>query len=290
VKTLFADNFASDPIGCLGPVASTMPGAGAASGAASTVTGTASSAAGSVTGTVSGITGSLPAAGSLTGTVTSTVTSTLGSVTGTACSLGGTVGGAAGTLGGLTDTVNTVTGTISGVTGTVGSATSTLPGGWIVGGSLLPAVVDEGGQHVLTHLSRSWSFLAAGSASWSDYSVSSAIRTDAGTGDAGVAARYQDPNNYYACEIVNGTTFQMVKMVAGKLQILTSTAKAIVGPGAFNTIGMVVKGSHLGCIVNGSTVLQAVDGALSHGQFALVGLDSLPAEFGLVKVLSLPTA
>jgi hypothetical protein len=297
VKTLFSDDFAKDPIGCLGAVASAVPQAGAAAGtvggAAGTVTGTVSGAAGSVTGTVGSVTGSLPGAGSLTGTVTGTVGSVTGSMTGTACSLAGAAGAVSsvtGTVGSVTGTVSGVTGTVGGVTGTVGGATAALPGGWIVGGSIVPTVVQEGTQHVLARVDQSWSFLAAGSASWADYSVSSALRTDSGTGDAGVAARYQDSSNYYACEVDNGTALRMVKVVGGKLQVLTSTSKAVVGPGAFHTVGMVVKGSHLACTLNGAPALQAVDGALTHGQVALVGLDALPAEFGAVKVLSLPTA
>jgi hypothetical protein len=297
VKTLFSDDFASDPIGCLGAVTGAVPAAGGAAGtvggAAGTVTGTVSGAAGSVTGTVSGVTGSVPGAGSLAGTVTGAVAGVTGSMTGTACSLasaGGPAGSVTGAVGGVTGVVGGVTGTVGGVTGTVSGATASLPGGWIVGGSIVPTVVQEGTQHVLARVDQSWSFLAAGSASWGDYSVTSAVRTDSGTGDAGVAARYQDPGNYYACEVVNGTTLQMVRVIGGQMQVLTSTPKAVLGPGAFHTVGMVVKGSHLGCSLNGATALQAVDGALTHGQVALVGLGALPAEFGAVKVLSLPTA
>jgi hypothetical protein len=149
-------------------------------------------------------------------------------------------------------------------------------------------VVQDGAQRVLAHVDQTWSFLSAGSTSWTDLSVSSAVKTDGGSGEAGVAARVLDSNNFYSCQVENGTGLRLVRMVQGKLQVLSHTTRSMLGIDAFNTITMVVKGNQLSCMVNGAPVLHTVDGALTHGRVGLVGLGALPSEFGAVKVQSLP--
>jgi hypothetical protein len=246
-----------------------VPG-GTVAGATGTIS-SVTSTVGSVTGSVSGVTGSLSA-----GVVTGTISGAMSSVTGTACTMSSLVSG--------------VTGSVTGTATDAAGVTGVLPGGWVVDGTIVPTVVQDGPQHLLARVDRSWSFLSTGTTSWVNYTVSSVIKTDAGTGVAGIAARVIDAANYYSCQVVNGTSMRLVKVVGGKLSVLTQSGGQVLTPDTFHTVSMVVTGNHVGCLLDGQTVLQSVDGTLTHGQVGLVGLGSLPAEFGAFKVLSLPTS
>jgi hypothetical protein len=158
------------------------------------------------------------------------------------------------------------------------------PAGWIVDDGRWDGVVDDGG-HVVRHAAgRSYGHLVAGSVAWSDYSVSARLRTSAlSTGFAGVAARYVDRGDYYACGVYYGSTVRLWRVRGGQTTLLDGRRQDV-GADRFHDVRLVVKGSEVSCVFDESVVLVATDTQLPRGRIALVAANDEKAEFDDVTV------
>jgi hypothetical protein len=157
------------------------------------------------------------------------------------------------------------------------------PAGWTVVDGLWDGVVNDGG-HVIRHsMGKSYGHVVAGTPAWTDYAVTADLRpTLLSTGFAGVAARYQDGRNYYACGVYYASSIRLWRVRGGSVTLLDARV-ANVDTKRFHTVRMVAHGTQLGCTFDG-TMLSAVDTSFASGRIALLASDDEAAEFGDVGV------
>jgi pectate lyase len=157
------------------------------------------------------------------------------------------------------------------------------PYGWMIADGRWEGVVADG-RHVLRHAPAAYGHVVAGSAAWTDYSVGAALRPDRlTTGFAGVAARYQGRGDYYACGIYYASAVRLW-LVRGGAVTLLDARRAPMDAARFHDVRLVVNGTQLSCVVDGTYVLSAVDRTFRSGRIALVAADGERAEFGDVSV------
>jgi hypothetical protein len=137
---------------------------------------------------------------------------------------------------------------------------------------------------VVQHSRGPWGHLVAGSIGWTDYTVSADVMpTPSKTSFAAVAGRYQDPGDYYQCDIHHGNALQLWRLRRGAQTLLRSSPVAI-DPSRFSNVRLVMKGNQLSCGVNGVILFTAADASITNGRVALVAGDNNPAEFDNVSV------
>ncbi|HXM55758.1 MAG TPA: hypothetical protein VOB72_10245 [Candidatus Dormibacteraeota bacterium] len=186
--------------------------------------------------------------------------------------------------------------TVTGSTG--GGLLGGLPlvGGLLGGGatqtvtSLLPTTLLDGGTHVLGRATGSWQHLtvnAAGSSSWADYTATADLKPISGSGFVGVGGRVQNASNYLTCGIVNGQGLELLQVVNGQSQVLSSKPLSI-APNVFHTVQMTMQGGSVSCAMDGVTVLNGKTSTLTSGPLGLIALGSLASEFDNVRALALP--
>jgi hypothetical protein len=160
-----------------------------------------------------------------------------------------------------------------------------VPTGWTVADGLWDGVVQDGGR-VVRHGTGATSYghMAAGSPAWTDYRVSARLRpTPLSTGFAGVAARYRDRGDYYACGVYYGTAVRLWRVRAGDTTLLDARRQDV-ATDRFHDLSLVVKGGRVSCVFDDSVVLTATDASFSSGRIALVAGSDEAAEFDDVEV------
>jgi pectate lyase len=107
----------------------------------------------------------------------------------------------------------------------------------------------------------------AGSASWTDYTVSTRVRPTAFNGTnrfVALAARAQSATSYYYVALRSNNTVELKKLVNGSATTLVSTS-VTVSAGTTYTLSLQVSGSTLRSTVNGGSTLTATDTAYAAG-------------------------
>jgi pectate lyase len=159
------------------------------------------------------------------------------------------------------------------------------PYGWMIADGRWDGVVADG-RHVLRHARGAYGHLVAGSAAWTDYSVGATLRPDRlTTGFAGVAARYQDRGDYYACGIYYASAARLWVVRGGRVTLLDAR-RATIDTSQFHEVRLVVSGTRLSCEIDGTYVLSAVDPSFRTGRIALLAADGEAAEFSAVNVVN----
>jgi len=163
---------------------------------------------------------------------------------------------------------------------TVGS----MPAGWTSDDGRWYGVVEDG-SHVVRHAAgQSYGHLVAGSPTWTDYAVSARLRfTDLSTGFAGVAARYQDRGDYYACGVYYDSAFRLWRVRGGDVTLLDARRMAV-GAAGFHDVRLVVQGGRISCVLDETTQLTATDGTFARGRIAFVAGPDEAAELDDVVV------
>jgi hypothetical protein len=162
----------------------------------------------------------------------------------------------------------------------VGSTTQTVT-------DLLPSTVLDGSQHVLDRVTNTWSHLSAGSA-WLDYSASADLKpASASSGYVGVAARYQDANNYVSCGIQSGGVLQLWDVVGGKATLLASKPLSVAS-GVFHKVRLDAQSNQLSCAMDGTMLLHGTDLSVKGGRIGLIALGDVTSEFANVLATGLP--
>lgn len=158
------------------------------------------------------------------------------------------------------------------------------PAGWTVTDGAWAGVVDDHGR-VLRHAAgQPYGHLAVGSTAWRDYGVSARLRlAPLSTGFAGVAARFHDSGNYYACGVYYGSAVRLWRVREGVMALLDARSMDVAA-GRFHDVRLVVKGSRLMCVFDATTVLAATDDSLPSGRVALVAGSDEAADFDDVVV------
>jgi pectate lyase len=160
------------------------------------------------------------------------------------------------------------------------------PSGWHVDDGRWVGVVDDGG-HVLRHSgAQALSHLTAGSAEWSDYTVSADVTTDLlDLGYAGVAGRYQGPGDHYECDVSVGGQLQLWLVKGGARRSLDLSGISLDLSGR-HTVALEMRGSRLTCSLDGVALLHATDATFASGRIALVASAGEAVEFDNVHVTS----
>jgi pectate lyase len=160
-----------------------------------------------------------------------------------------------------------------------------LPSGWHAGDGQWDGVVNSGGTHQLRHSAAAGaSHLWAGSAQWSDYSVSADVTTGLlGLGFAGVSGRYQDPANGYECGVGLGSQLQLWLVKDGVRTLLGASGVSL-DLTAHHAVALDLRGGRLTCSLDGAPLVHATDSTFGSGRFALVTSAGEAAEFGNVRV------
>jgi pectate lyase len=158
------------------------------------------------------------------------------------------------------------------------------PAGWKIDDGRWDGVVADG-SHVVRHATgQSYGHLVAGSAAWTDYAVSARLRlTPLSTGFAGVAARYLDRDDYYACGVYYASAVRLWRVRAGVMTLLDARRMDVATNG-FHDVRLVVKGGSLSCEFDQTVVLTATDGSFASGRIAFVAGSDEAAELGDVVV------
>jgi pectate lyase len=158
------------------------------------------------------------------------------------------------------------------------------PAGWTVDDGRWDGVVEDG-SHVVRHgVGASYGHLVAGSPSWTDYAVSARLRlTPMSTGFAGVAARYEDRGDYYACGVYYASAVRLWRVRAGTVTLLDAR-RMDVATDRFHDLRLVVKGGRVSCVFDETVVLTAVDTSFSRGRIAFVAGSDEAAELDDVVV------
>jgi hypothetical protein len=130
----------------------------------------------------------------------------------------------------------------------------------------------------------SYGHLVAGSSAWTDYTLSAEVRpTSLTTGFAGVAARYMDDRDYYACGVYYASAFRLWRVRAGSVRLLDARAQPV-DPNRFHSVRLVARGGWLSCVLDGTLMVSAADDSFKSGKISLVAGDDEAAEFGQVNV------
>jgi pectate lyase len=107
----------------------------------------------------------------------------------------------------------------------------------------------------------------AGSATWTDYTVSARVRPTAFNGSnrfVALLARAQSATSYYYVALRSNNTVELKKLVNGSATTLASTS-VTVSAGTTYTLSLQVSGSTLRSTVNGGSALTATDTAYPAG-------------------------
>jgi hypothetical protein len=161
-----------------------------------------------------------------------------------------------------------------------------LPAGWQAADGRWDGVVQEGGGRVVRHGAgpTSYGHLVAGSPAWTDYRVSARLRpTPLSTGFAGVAARYRDRGDYYACGVYYGSAVRLWRVRSGTMTLLDARTMDV-ATDRFHDVSLVVKGPRVSCVFDETVVLTATDSSFASGAIALVAGADETAEFDDVVV------
>jgi hypothetical protein len=159
-----------------------------------------------------------------------------------------------------------------------------MPAGWTVEDGRWDGVVQDGGHAVRHSTGNSYGHLAAGSAAWTDYAVSARIRlTPLTTGFAGVAARYQDRDDYYACGVYYASAVRLWRVRAGVMTLLDARRMNVATNG-FHDVRLVVNGGSLSCEFDETVALTATDASFANGRIAFVAAGDEAAELADVVV------
>jgi pectate lyase len=158
------------------------------------------------------------------------------------------------------------------------------PAGWTIDDGRWDGVVQDG-SHVVQHATgSSYGHLAAGSADWTDYAVSARLRlTPLSTGFAGVAARYQDRDDYYACGVYYASAVRLWRVRAGVMTLLDAR-RMDVATNRFHDVRLVVNGGTISCEFDETVELTATDGSFANGRIAFVAASDEAAELDDVVV------
>jgi pectate lyase len=160
----------------------------------------------------------------------------------------------------------------------------TQPAGWTIDDGRWDGVVVDGSHAVRHATGNSYGHLVAGSAGWTDYAVSARLRlTPLSTGFAGVAARYQDRGDYYACGVYYASAVRLWRVRAGVMTLLDARRMNVVTNG-FHDVRLVVKGGSLSCEFDETVALTATDGSFANGRIAFVAGGDEAAELDDVVV------
>ncbi|HXM53856.1 MAG TPA: hypothetical protein VOB72_00585 [Candidatus Dormibacteraeota bacterium] len=160
------------------------------------------------------------------------------------------------------------------------------PAGWTVSDGEWDGVVSDAGGRVVRHGAgaASYGHLAAGSPGWTDFRVTARLRpTSLSTGFAGVAARYRDRGDYYACGVYYGSAVRLWRVRGGDTTLLDARRQDV-ATDRFHDVSLVVKGARVSCVFDDSVVLSATDASFPSGGIALVAGSGEAAEFDDVVV------
>ena len=158
------------------------------------------------------------------------------------------------------------------------------PAGWTVDDGRWDGVVEDGGHAVRHGFGQSYGHLVAGSAGWTDYAVSARLRlTPLSTGFAGVAARYQDRDDYYACGVYYASAVRLWRVRNGTVTLLDAR-RMDVATDRSHDVRLVVKGWSISCEFDQTVVLTAVDSSFTRGRIAFVAGSDEAAELDDVVV------
>jgi pectate lyase len=158
------------------------------------------------------------------------------------------------------------------------------PAGWTVDDGRWDGVVQDGGHAVRHGTGQSYGHLVAGSAAWTDYAVSARLRpTPLSTGFSGVAARYRDRGDYYACGVYYASAVRLWRVRAGTMTLLDAR-RMDVATDRFHDVRLVVKGGTISCEFDQTVVLTAVDRSFASGRIAFVAGNDEAAELADVVV------
>lgn len=147
----------------------------------------------------------------------------------------------------------------------------TLPTGWTVeAGSNWSVQLDNTNDLAQTSSSNSTLYgIAAGSSSWTDYTVSASVKpgpgsTASGTSVVALDGRVQDANNFYSILVKNGTLWYLGKKVSGNFITLAS------GSTGYNTTTwytwtLTLTGHTISASINGTTLATVTDTSFSSG-------------------------
>ena len=159
-----------------------------------------------------------------------------------------------------------------------------MPAGWTIDDGRWDGVVQDG-SHVVRHATgQSYGHLVAGSAAWTDYAISARLRlTSMSTGFAGVAARYLDRDDYYACGVYYASAVRLWRVRAGVMTLLDARRMDVATNG-FHDVRLVVKGGSLSCEFDATVALTATDRSFANGRIAFVASGDEAAELDDVIV------
>ena len=159
-----------------------------------------------------------------------------------------------------------------------------LPAGWTADDGRWDGVVQDGG-HAVLHGS-TYGHLSAGSTDWTDYAVSARLRlTQLTTGFAGLAARYRDRGDYYACGVYYASAVRLWRVRGGNVTLLDAR-RSEVATNQFHDVRLVVAGNRISCEFDESITLSAVDGTLPSGKIAFLAAAGEAAEMTDVVVIT----
>jgi pectate lyase len=159
-----------------------------------------------------------------------------------------------------------------------------MPTGWTAADGRWDGVVVDSG-HVVRHgVGQSYGHLVAGSDAWTDYGVNARLRpSPLSTGFAGVAARYQDRGDYYACGVYYATAVRLWRVLDGVTTLLDAR-RMDVATDRFHDVRLVVAYDRVSCVFDQTVVLTATDGSFASGRIAFVASSDEAAEFRDVVV------
>ncbi|GAA4676546.1 pectate lyase family protein [Phytohabitans rumicis] len=138
--------------------------------------------------------------------------------------------------------------------------------GWTTSGGTW-AVAADGSQVLRQSGTSSDARARAGSASWTDYTVTARVKPTAFSGTnrfAAVLARAQSATSYYYVALRSNNTVELKRLVNGTATTLAS-ASLTVAAGTTYTVSLQVSGSTLRSTVNGGTALTATDTTYTAG-------------------------
>jgi hypothetical protein len=159
-----------------------------------------------------------------------------------------------------------------------------LPAGWTADDGRWDGVVQDGSRAVRHSTGQSYGHLAAGSAGWTSYAVSARLRlTSLSTGFAGVAARYRDRDDYYACGVYYASAVRLWRVRGGTMTLLDAR-RMDVATDRFHDVRMVVKGGQISCEFDETVTLTATDASFPSGRIAFVAGSDEAAELDDVIV------
>ena len=107
--------------------------------------------------------------------------------------------------------------------------------------------------------------LTAGNLSWTDYTVSVAVKVPDGTATFGILGRWHDFNDTYMLLLQDGTKWQLAKRVNGTFSELR-LRKLRSGAGAWHTLQLTFSGAAITAAIDGTTVQSAKDHSLTSGE------------------------